>query len=252
MRVSAGEQERRPEARRPPLSAPPHPPLSAQDCEILHEVCGWINAKATVPVWAKMTPNVTGAEGRARGRGGQGTSRVLCPWAVDRCALEQRPPRAGLLPTPRPLADISMPAHAALAAGCDGIAAINTITSVMGINLDSLRPEPCGERPAGRLPDAPGAAEGPRGARRSAPNLVPSSLPPLAVEGHSTPGGYSSKAVKPIALAKCMAIAQVGRVGRGAASLWGRSSSAASHQLSPSNCHLTPSSHCSFPSRAVR
>jgi hypothetical protein len=22
-------------------------------------VCGWINAKATVPVWAKMTPNVT-------------------------------------------------------------------------------------------------------------------------------------------------------------------------------------------------
>lgn len=30
-----------------------------------------------------------------------------------------------------------------------------------------------------------------------------------AVEGHTTPGGYSSKAVKPIALAKCMAIAQV-------------------------------------------
>ena len=45
------------------------------------------------------------------------------------------------------------------------MAAINTITSVMGINLDTLRPEPC-------------------------------------VEGHSTPGGYSSKAVKPIALAK--------------------------------------------------
>ena len=35
----------------------------------------------------------------------------------------------------------------------------------MGINLETLRPEPC-------------------------------------VEGHSTPGGYSSKAVKPIALAK--------------------------------------------------
>lgn len=52
-----------------------------------------------------------------------------------------------------------------LAAGCEGVAAINTITSVMGINLDTLRPEPC-------------------------------------VEGHSTPGGYSSKAVKPIALAK--------------------------------------------------
>lgn len=97
-----------------------------QDCELLQEVCGWINAKATIPVWAKMTPNIT---------------------------------------------DITQPAHAALAAGCEGVSAINTITSVMGINLDTLRPEPC-------------------------------------VEGHTTPGGYSSKAVKPIALAKCMAIAQ--------------------------------------------
>jgi hypothetical protein len=30
-----------------------------QDCELLAEVNGWINAKATVPVWAKMTPNIT-------------------------------------------------------------------------------------------------------------------------------------------------------------------------------------------------
>ena len=30
-----------------------------QDCQLLEEVCGWINAKATVPVWAKMTPNIT-------------------------------------------------------------------------------------------------------------------------------------------------------------------------------------------------
>ena len=30
-----------------------------QDCELLGEVCEWINAKATVPVWAKMTPNIT-------------------------------------------------------------------------------------------------------------------------------------------------------------------------------------------------
>ncbi|KAL4424499.1 hypothetical protein ABPG77_006808 [Micractinium sp. CCAP 211/92] len=97
-----------------------------QDCELLQEVCGWINEKAAIPVWAKMTPNIT---------------------------------------------DITQPAHAALAAGCEGVSAINTITSVMGINLDTLRPEPC-------------------------------------VEGHTTPGGYSSKAVKPIALAKCMAIAQ--------------------------------------------
>lgn len=43
---------------------PTHPaPMklpNKQDCEILHEVCGWINAKATIPVWAKMTPNITG------------------------------------------------------------------------------------------------------------------------------------------------------------------------------------------------
>ncbi|XP_004509644.1 dihydropyrimidine dehydrogenase (NADP(+)), chloroplastic-like [Cicer arietinum] len=30
-----------------------------QDCALLEEVCGWINAKAIVPVWAKMTPNIT-------------------------------------------------------------------------------------------------------------------------------------------------------------------------------------------------
>ncbi|KAK9785261.1 hypothetical protein WJX73_003853 [Symbiochloris irregularis] len=98
-----------------------------QDCEILQEVCGWINKAAKVPVWAKMTPNIT---------------------------------------------DISLPARTALQTGCEGIAAINTIQSVMGVNLDTLRPEP-------------------------------------SVEGYSTPGGYSSKAVKPIALAKVMSIAQL-------------------------------------------
>ena len=86
----------------------------------MQEVSGWINKKAKVPVWSKMTPNIT---------------------------------------------DITLPARTALEAGSDGIAAINTITSVMGINLNTLRPEP-------------------------------------SVEGHSTPGGYSCKAVKPIALAK--------------------------------------------------
>lgn len=63
------------------------------------------------------------------------------------------------------ITDITAPARTALDAGCEGIAAINTIQSVMGINLDTLRPEP-------------------------------------SVEGYTTPGGYSSKAVKPIALAK--------------------------------------------------
>jgi dihydropyrimidine dehydrogenase (NADP+) len=67
------------------------------------------------------------------------------------------------------ITDITDPARAALATGCEGVAAINTITSVMGINLQTLRPEPC-------------------------------------VEGYSTPGGYSARAVKPIALAKVQAI----------------------------------------------
>ncbi|KAJ6677195.1 DIHYDROPYRIMIDINE DEHYDROGENASE [NADP(+)] [Salix viminalis] len=64
------------------------------------------------------------------------------------------------------------PARVALKSGCEGVAAINTIMSVMGINLKTLRPEPC-------------------------------------VEGYSTPGGYSSKAVHPIALGKVMNIAKL-------------------------------------------
>jgi dihydroorotate dehydrogenase subfamily 1 len=67
---------------------------------------------------------------------------------------------------------IEEPARAALRAGCSGISAINTIRSVMGVNLDTLRPEP-------------------------------------TVEGFTTPGGYSSRAVKPIALRMVMEIAQV-------------------------------------------
>lgn len=98
-----------------------------QDCALLEEVCGWINAKASVPVWAKMTPNIT---------------------------------------------DITQPARVALRSGSEGVSAINTIMSVMGINLTTLRPEPC-------------------------------------VEGYSTPGGYSAKAVHPIALAKVMSIAKL-------------------------------------------
>src|ERR1041385_1144896 len=51
-----------------------------------------------------------------------------------------------------------------------GLSAINPIRSVMSVNLDTLRPEP-------------------------------------AVEGYTTPGGYSSKAVRPIALRMVMEIA---------------------------------------------
>jgi len=95
--------------------------------EILKEVCGWVMGAAKVPVWAKMTPNVT---------------------------------------------HIEDPSRAALAAGCQGISAINTIRSVIGVNLETLRPEP-------------------------------------AVEGYTTPGGYSCKAVLPIALRMCMEVAQL-------------------------------------------
>ena len=95
------------------------------DPDMVEEVTGWVMSVAKVPVWAKMTPNVT---------------------------------------------HIEDPTSAALRAGADGIAAINTIRSVLGVDLKSLRPEPC-------------------------------------VEGYTTPGGYSCQAVKPIALRNCMEIA---------------------------------------------
>jgi len=96
-----------------------------QDPEILEQVSGWVMSAAKVPVWAKMTPNIT---------------------------------------------HIEEPARAALRAGCHGVSAINTILSVTGVNLDTLRPEP-------------------------------------TVEGYTVPGGYSCKAVRPIALRMVMEIA---------------------------------------------
>jgi dihydropyrimidine dehydrogenase (NADP+)/dihydropyrimidine dehydrogenase (NAD+) subunit PreA len=100
-----------------------------QDPEIVAEVCGWAVSAARVPVWAKLTPNVTRIED------------------------------AGA---------------AALDAGCDGLSAINTLLCVMGVNLDTLRPEP-------------------------------------TVEGYSMPGGYSSKAIRPIALRMVMELARLRR-----------------------------------------
>ncbi len=93
--------------------------------DLVEEVTAWAMSVAKVPVWAKMTPNVTRIED---------------------------------------------PTSAALRSGADGIAAINTIRSVLGVDLKSLRPEP-------------------------------------SVEGYTTPGGYSCQAVKPIALRNCMEIA---------------------------------------------
>jgi dihydroorotate dehydrogenase subfamily 1 len=98
-----------------------------QNPAILEEVCGWVMGVSKIPVWAKMTPNVT---------------------------------------------HIEEPTAASLRPGTHGVSAINTIRSVMGVNLETLRPEP-------------------------------------TVEGYTTPGGYSSKAVKPIALRMVMEIAQL-------------------------------------------
>lgn len=98
-----------------------------QDNSIMHEVCDWVMSAAKVPVWAKLTPNVT---------------------------------------------SVAAGAEAALSAGCQGVAAINTILSVMGVDLETLRPEP-------------------------------------TVEGYTVPGGYSCMAVKPIALRMVKEIAEV-------------------------------------------
>lgn len=65
---------------------------------------------------------------------------------------------------------IEEPSRAALRAGAHGISAINTIRSVIGVDLKTLRPMP-------------------------------------TVEGYTTPGGYSSVAVRPIALRMVMEIA---------------------------------------------
>ena len=97
-----------------------------QDPEIVAEVVGWVKEVASVPVWAKLTPNVT---------------------------------------------DITLPARAAVQAGADGISAINTILATLGIDLETLRPLP-------------------------------------TVEGYSEPGGYSGRAVRPIALRLVMECAR--------------------------------------------
>ena len=60
---------------------------------------------------------------------------------------------------------------AAVESGVDGISAINTILSVIGVDLDTLRPMP-------------------------------------TVEGYTTPGGYSGQAARPIALRHVMEIAR--------------------------------------------
>jgi dihydropyrimidine dehydrogenase (NADP+)/dihydropyrimidine dehydrogenase (NAD+) subunit PreA len=84
-------------------------------------------------------------------------------------AATKKPVWAKMTPN---ITHIEDPSRAALKGGATGISAINTIRCVCSVNLDTLRPEP-------------------------------------SVEGYSTPGGYSSKAVRPIALRMVMEIAQL-------------------------------------------
>jgi dihydroorotate dehydrogenase subfamily 1 len=90
----------------------------------------------------------------------------VCGWVMG---AAKKPVWAKMTPN---VTHIEDPSRAALRGGATGLSAINTIRSVMGVNLETLRPEP-------------------------------------TVEGHTTPGGYSCKAVKPIALRMVMEIAQL-------------------------------------------
>jgi dihydroorotate dehydrogenase subfamily 1 len=90
----------------------------------------------------------------------------VCSWVMK---AAKKPVWAKMTPN---ITHIEDPTRAALRGGVTGISAINTIRSVIGVNLDTLRPEP-------------------------------------TVEGYTTPGGYSCKAVKPIALRMVMEVAQV-------------------------------------------
>jgi dihydroorotate dehydrogenase subfamily 1 len=89
----------------------------------------------------------------------------VCGWVMQ---VAKVPVWAKMTPN---VGHITDPAGAAFKAGCQGVSAINTILSVMGIDLDTLRPQP-------------------------------------DVEGYTVPGGYSCKAVRPIALRMCMEIAR--------------------------------------------
>ena len=97
-----------------------------QDPTRVQTVTEWATEVVDIPVWAKMTPNIT---------------------------------------------DIRIPAKAAIDGGAQGIAAINTILSVLGVNLKTLRPFP-------------------------------------TVEGRSVAGGYSYLGAKPIGLRMVQEIAR--------------------------------------------
>ncbi len=89
----------------------------------------------------------------------------VCGWVKE---VAKVPVWAKMTPN---VGHITEPAGQAIRAGVEGISAINTILSVVGIDLKTLRPLP-------------------------------------TVEGHAVPGGYSGQAVRPIALRQVMEIAR--------------------------------------------
>jgi dihydroorotate dehydrogenase subfamily 1 len=89
----------------------------------------------------------------------------VCGWVMEKAKI---PVWAKMTPN---VGDVTMPAKAAVRGGVHGISAINTILSIIGVDLATLRPLP-------------------------------------TVEGHTVPGGYSGQAVRPIALRQCMEIAR--------------------------------------------
>ena len=89
--------------------------------------------------------------------------REVVSWVVE---VAKIPVWAKMTPN---VGDITASPKAAVAGGADGISAINTILSVIGVDLDTLRPMP-------------------------------------TVEGFTVAGGYSGHAVRPIALRQVMEI----------------------------------------------
>lgn len=89
----------------------------------------------------------------------------VCGWVKE---VAQIPVWAKMTPN---VGHVTEPAGAAIRAGVDGISAINTILSIIGIDMKTLRPMP-------------------------------------TVEGFTVAGGYSGQAVRPIALRQVMEIAR--------------------------------------------
>src|SRR6266550_9100574 len=68
-----------------------------QDCAIMEEVCGWVVGASKIPVWAKLTPNVThiqdGCEAalKAGCHGVSAINTILCVTSVDLDTLRPEP-----------------------------------------------------------------------------------------------------------------------------------------------------------------